>query len=138
MKFYIVLLFISFNVISSEDYSIDEFLGEIQNNGVYNLLQSLMDFFGGDVAKETCFQIYNSNNCDQTVNSYLTSNSYARDYVHLDSDYSNTSKIEEETTTNTEKLISLIKEFDGPPNIRAKLIFNVYKSKNKFKEIFNN
>ena len=136
MKFYIVLLFISFNVINSEDlveiYSIDEFLDEIINNGIYNLLREVKLSFGTSVAIETCFQIYNTNNCEKAILSFISVVQHAPSLYDITKNFT-----EEEKIKNFEKMISLFSDYNGPTNMKRKLNSIIYKLANAFEEIFS-
>ena len=62
MKISLFLLISVLNIInfihSKEDYSINSFLDQILEDGIYNLLQKIMEFFDNKVAIETCLLVF--------------------------------------------------------------------------------
>ena len=147
MKFYIALLFISFNVISlmkiEENYSIYDFLGEIQNNGIFNLLRNLMNDFGVNVAIKTCLKLYNSDHCERTVRVFISVTSTAPDPTSIPKNSEDPDDLkemenlsEEEKRENLRKMASLINDYNGPSDIKRKLVLNIPKIAKEFKGIF--
>ena len=47
------------------------FLGEIVNNGLYDMLKDVKIAFGNLIAVEACLQIYQTNDCDTVVRTYI-------------------------------------------------------------------
>ena len=74
MKIYFSILFILFKIRISDDsgsYSIDPFIDTLIKNGVYDLLKDIRDYFGEEIAKEVCLELYPTNDCEKVVRTYL-------------------------------------------------------------------
>ena len=78
MKISIVLLIISFNVISimktEEYYGIEAFLEEILSNGFYDILRDIKNEFGPQVAIEVCLLYRETGYCEPVIRIYMPGN----------------------------------------------------------------
>ena len=138
MKFAIVLLFISFNVISfmhiDESYDIDIFLSDIIEKGFYYLFQDLKCFFNAEVAIFVCLDFYQTENCEKLIRNFIS------DCPPENSIFSfierPTSTDEERKQRNTQKLINILKKY---PHLitKEKLYRLVLKIVLKFRSLFS-
>ena len=69
--FYMILLLSNVEV-KGGDYSIDALLDFLQENGYYDIIQSIKNIFGDDIAIDVCKELAKSNNCEEVVRVYMT------------------------------------------------------------------
>ena len=71
---YMMLLMSNIEIIRG-DYSIDTFLDYLQKSEYYNLIQTIKNIFGDDVAIDVCKELVKSNDCETVVKVYMTKES---------------------------------------------------------------
>ena len=69
---YMMLLLPNIEVLNGS-YSIDSFLDYLQEKGYYDLIQSVKIYFKDDVAIDICKELTGSNDCEEVVKVYMTS-----------------------------------------------------------------
>ena len=107
----ISLLYILFNAISFiffvKSFSIGDFIDKIKKDGGFNLIEQAQETFGDPVAIEFCNQIYNTEDCENLVRTYM----HSEPRIYIIGTFTLKEKIE-----NFQILKSIVEKYKYPGN----------------------
>ena len=73
IKLFIILFIVPLILSDEDNFSIDPFIEELKNEGLFNIIASIKQYFGQDIAIISCEELYpnNSGNCKRLVLDYI-------------------------------------------------------------------